>query len=598
MLCTGVVVLLLETYDTSRRSRHVDNVETRVDLPRQWSDHVNHWTKNEIPQTLNHARKIEIPSRSEIEISSRSENNVLVERLDYPEHHMATDHQPAPRMVRNSVNDITGRKLASNDTVGNASAHEGRVSNIDDLPECTVTSLHSSSSGGASENELSAVYHNLDMCLSAANLTELFKTTGTLYSVARRNARRFLSTVRRVVPPEFSTKYSAPCWETVFEMRYCRMLSNTHHLHAHSIEGRLGPLPYRHFTYTIRKPLVEAMERRYSGGISSSLVCLPKVFLAGFPKCGSTYIYCLLQKLTGLVDKKHTSHQLDKEPRWWVSGGPHANHQFPHSAAELPLYLINFIASTEAELDLGFSLPIDGSPNLLFQWPRYSYKEGITNYCLVPAVLPQILPNAKYVVVLRNPVDMLYSAFWFSFSTFNVKLSRDKQLQGPDTFHNKVVAMIETFRNCLDSFPIDKCMEELCPQVAVQSGVPHAYGRVRLEAGFYYLYIRRWLSIVPRNQFFIFTIEELRGNTSLSHMANKLSNFLGLGLHVDSDAALRNTRDSTECDNVQSQYDYHHDPLLQMRDDTKEILNNFFMPYNAELAKLLGDDKFLWLRKS
>ena len=587
VLCIALVALLLESYETSSRGRHVDNVEARVDVLGQWSDRIHHWTKTGSLQALKDASKVE----SQL----KSETNALGERADYQELRTATSRKPAPGLARNSVNDITGRKLSSNDTVGNASAQRGGAPSIGDLPECTVKSPYTGGGGGASDDELSAVYHNLDRCLFAANLTQLFKTTGMLYSVARNNARRFLSTVRGVVPAEFNSEYSAPCWETVFEMRYCRMLSNTYNFPLRSIEGRLGPLPYRYFTYAIRKPLVEAMERRYSGGISSSLVCLPKVFLAGFPKCGSTYIYCLLQKLTGLVDTQHASHQLDKEPRWWVSGGPHSNHQFPHSAVELTLYLINFIASAEAELDLGFSLPVDGSPNLLFQWPRYSHMEGITNYCLVPAVLPQVLPNAKYIVVLRNPVDMLYSAFWFSFSTYNVKLNRDKQLQGPGAFHNKAMEKIAIFKNCSNFLPIDKCMEELCPKVAGQSGMPNPYGRVRLEAGFYYLYIRRWLSVVPRKQFFVFTIEELQENASLSRMANKLSDFLGLGLHVHSDDALRNTQDSTGCDNVQSQYDYHHDPLLQMRDDTRELLNNFFMPYNMELAKLLEDDKFLWL---
>ena len=40
--------------------------------------------------------------------------------------------------------------------------------------------------------------------------------------------------------------------------------------------------------------------------------------------------------------------------------------------------------------------------------------------------------------------------------------------------------------------------------------------------------------------------------------------------------------------------DYKHDPRLQMREDTRQILEEFFQPYNQMLAELLGDDKFLW----
>ena len=46
--------------------------------------------------------------------------------------------------------------------------------------------------------------------------------------------------------------------------------------------------------------------------------------------------------------------------------------------------------------------------------------------------------------------------------------------------------------------------------------------------------------------------------------------------------------------NTQHSIDYKHDPRLKMREDTKQILEEFLQPYNKMLADLLGDDKFLW----
>jgi len=40
--------------------------------------------------------------------------------------------------------------------------------------------------------------------------------------------------------------------------------------------------------------------------------------------------------------------------------------------------------------------------------------------------------------------------------------------------------------------------------------------------------------------------------------------------------------------------DYHHNPQLVMRNDTKELLLHFLKPYNKKLAELVGDQKFLW----
>lgn len=39
----------------------------------------------------------------------------------------------------------------------------------------------------------------------------------------------------------------------------------------------------------------------------------------------------------------------------------------------------------------------------------------------------------------------------------------------------------------------------------------------------------------------------------------------------------------------------HQNSSMTMWDKTKKILDDFYQPYNAELADLLGDNKFLWL---
>ena len=57
---------------------------------------------------------------------------------------------------------------------------------------------------------------------------------------------------------------------------------------------------------------------------------------------------------------------------------------------------------------------------------------------------------------------------------------------------------------------------------------------------------------------------------------------------IDLDTDLRCNEDS------QHVIDYKSDPRLKMREDTKQILVQFFLPYNQLLAELLGDDKFLW----
>ena len=469
-------------------------------------------------------------------------------------------------------------------------------SNIDNLPQCTIpfTPTHKRYEA-VSKSEQSTVYSNLEKCLSAANLTQYFKDTDW-YSKAMDNALKFISTLREIIPAQFSRSFQTPCWETSFNLRYCRAATSPHSTEYRlALEGEVGSMSFKSFAYTLRTPLMSALLRKYPEDISSSLVCLPKVFLAGFPKCGSSYVYCLLEKLAGIVDSSHHMHHLEKEPHFWVPSGPSTNHAFVHHPSDFAHYLMNFLPAVEAEIESGFSLPVDGSPNLMFQWPRYVMDEGIVNYCLVPAVLPQVLPDSRYIVVMRDPVDALYSAFWFSCSTLNIDLNREQQLQAPALFHERVVHKIDIFNGCLHQLPIDKCMEDIFVDLV---GINKQCGRVRLELAFYHLYIRRWLAIVPREQFLFLTIEELKSQGGLGNVANRILRFLGFGVHVESEETLRNStssqEDSTFCNNVQTRYDYHHDPLLMMRDDTRKILRTLFEPYNKELAKLLRDDRYLW----
>ena len=437
---------------------------------------------------------------------------------------------------------------------------------------------------GDVNDEVTAVLHNLVRCLSAANLTSYF-IQNDLLSRAKSNAQQFIASLRKSIPTEFTSTYSSPCWDIRLDMKTCGSENDLPcSFPWFGVEGHFGTQSYKLLLFSVDLHLFSALKNHYPVGFSSSLVCLPKVFLAGFPKCGSSYVYCLLQKLAG-----HRQ-SLIKEPHFWVPRGPFETHRFPHDDKDLTMYLVNFQPSVEVEKESSFSLPIDGSPNLLFQWPQYGLHEGIVNYCLVPAVLPQVLPESKFIVVMRNPVDMLYSAFWFSCSDRAVDLSRNDQLQMPHRFHKRALTKINMFKNCTHSAPVDKCMDNIFTKL---NNSKKDCGRIRLEVGFYYLHIRKWLAVVPRKQFLFLTTEELK---SPRNVEMKIFDFLDVGLHLHPQQG--NAQDQNFCKNIQKTYDYHHDPELKMKDVTRKILTMFFKPYNRKLAALLHDDKYLWAHET
>ena len=441
---------------------------------------------------------------------------------------------------------------------------------------------HNSESSPWRQNrqEVIQVRENLQKCLEAAELTQYFEKMNYI-STSNKNAALFLMRVRDVVPASFSASHgNTSCWKSQFDLSLCT---------DRVIEGHINHHPYAFSGHLLTPELQRVLHYSYAGKVSSHVTCLPSVFVAGFPKCGSSFVYCLIRRLYQYKMWKFLVTQPEKEPHFWVPGGPVYHHHKPHNLGDISRYMLNFIPRLVGNHSVSF--PIDASPNTMFQWPRYSTHESLENYCLVPSILPIILPHTKYVVVLRDPITMLYSAFWFSTSTFCPTLSRSNQVLAPDDFHLKVVRKINAFNICRRSKPVDACLEVLYPPVRGYLSYATALcGRVRLEVGFYYHYIRRWLAVIPRKQFLFLTTDEL--GDAFHGVSQQLSDFLGLGL--DMRRPIATTEDDSNCKNVQSMFDYRKDPQLQMRDKTRKLLYEFFDPMNRKLAELLQDSKFHW----
>ena len=462
------------------------------------------------------------------------------------------------------------------------------------IPHCMVSveSNHPSWStqSDLDYSEMQLVIKNLDKCLEAAELTEYFKKE-KYTRIAVRNAATLLSMMRSVIPTNFSAVHTnISCWKSEFDLHLCsrRFRGANQDL---SFEGHINNITF-HMPHTTAPYQLKQILRSYNNQLRSSRVCMPSVFVAGFPKCGSSFVYCLVRNLANLANGKYQINHTNKEPHFWVPVGPYFHHRVSPRYSDIAKYVVNYYSaaqSVQLKQTNEFSLLIDGSPNLIFQWPRYSQHENLENYCLVPAVMPLILPNNKYIVTLRDPVTMLYSAYWFSNSYNCPSLQRAEQERGPHIFHDKVVQKIQLYENCTLHKPVEVCLMVIFPQIEKPTSYRNGKcSRVRLEVGFYYYYIRRWLAVIPRDRFLFVTVEEMSRN--FTNVARKISKFLGLKI----DEKLHAYIPPKSCKNVQKRYDYRHDTALQMRSDTKKLLYDFFDPFNQKLADFLQDSRYRW----
>ena len=72
-----------------------------------------------------------------------------------------------------------------------------------------------------------------------------------------------------------------------------------------------------------------------------------------------------------------------------------------------------------------------------------------------------IAPRFKvyiFVMLMRNPVSILYSAFWFSCTTLGYNLDTIKFI-GADIFHDRITKKIAILNHCIEEGrPLDKCV--------------------------------------------------------------------------------------------------------------------------------------------
>ena len=467
------------------------------------------------------------------------------------------------------------------------------------LIQATNSIVEAPNTSSTLDQELRKVLNNIDRCLDATNL----KRIAHLEATAKKNAALYLKEYRKVIPREsyfLHSNCSSHCWATNYDVER----------QGDKVKGHIGNTSFQEDVKDVRKFALNILHREFYNKFTSKVVCLPEIFLAGFPKCGSSFLWCFMNRL---VQSENV--HAEKEPHFWIDGGAYKHFRKP-TASDFGEYILNF-ANGITRVDKGRCasrgvLLMDGSPNLMFNWPRFDMEDvELANYCLIPSTLPHFLPAAKFIVVMRNPIKMLYSAFWFSCTMYGIKLSPDIQLKGPTLFHDRIDRKISLFIDCMrdkdnphpcsvnDSnynsciterlHMLDECVQKISFNIFGE--VMPKCGRSRVAMGIYFAHIRKWLSVVPREKFLFLTLEELIEDPF--EAARTISRFLGYKQSVKD--IQNSVHFASLCnENSQNSINYKTNPKLHMRTDTRNMLETFYRPFNEHLANLLQNSKFLW----
>lgn len=249
---------------------------------------------------------------------------------------------------------------------------------------------------------------------------------------------------------------------------------------------------------------------------------LPGFLLIGGAKCGTTSLYDWLSSHPGIL---------------------------PASEKEVHFFDYNFFRGEDwyrshfaRARDAGGCVTGDGSVSYLsHRW--------------APARAARVLPDAKLILVLRNPVERAYSQY---------RMSRWEKLETCESFEEAIAWEAERLRPELERIERDPRYNSL------GFGVWSYLARSR-----YAEHLERWLDLFPREQFLVLRAEDMFANP---HGAlERIDDFLGLPPHRP--AQLSHLLDGGT-----------HAPMAE---ETRERLTAYFRPHNERLRELTGID-FGW----
>ena len=381
----------------------------------------------------------------------------------------------------------------------------------------------------------------------------------TLANISNK-ASVFLSAVRSIVPSRFSTYYRSPCWNA--DVMITRSVQDAI-LHFLKPEGN-QELPKQYVTRMAHSML-------YSVGLRpKTFFCLPRFFIAGFPKSGTTSLDHALRSHPQIAGP------LGKELHWWTRiryiGEPGYNSDYAQLA--VMNYLLNFHKASKQIGEHTKNITYDGSQSTLWDSNFFVHHQ---DYCAMPAVLSRVLPNAKFIVLMRNPVTRLYSHYLYSCTRSYGVLPKRMWQYAAANFHREVVADVEHFRECLKKRSLYECVNDNRFRSNTCGGVG-----AKMTVGLYHVHLSKWLQFYQKKQFLFLRMEDI--STDPHSLVTKITDFLGVAPVSPSQAEQWFSKRV----NVQN------GGSTKMRKETRELLEQFYRPYNAMLAELTGDSRFKW----
>ena len=205
-----------------------------------------------------------------------------------------------------------------------------------------------------------------------------------------------------------------------------------------------------------------------------NLFCLPRVLIAGFPKCATSSLYYMMIKHPQIARPRMKEQHIFRDS--FLS----TDIKLPHKQIQMLYYLYHFEKASHEILMNPDHLTIDGSTTTIVPGLYVPYYQ-VEDMCITPRMVTKMIPNAKYIIMMRNPSDRLYSDYWYLCGKFSWKNGKTVNIpteylkNATRDFHQMTSKMISSFNRCIQTESVFECVRLAgmcsCCRFATPSGV-------------------------------------------------------------------------------------------------------------------------------
>lgn len=373
-----------------------------------------------------------------------------------------------------------------------------------------------------------------------------------------------------VIPRKFLPSSRSPCWYEEFTGHNTSdpYLTNSYALYSKRFRATFDALRKAFWGH-----LAHAAGRHYR------LRCLPRFYIIGQPKCGTTDLYDRLRL------HPEVKFSAIKEPHWWtrkrfgiVRLRDGLRDRYPVEdyldLFDLAAHQIHRGLQAGAAGDPGRrSRIVIGEASASTMWDNNAWTFFYDNSTdgeppfLTQDFIHAFQPDARLIVMLRDPVERLYSDYLY-FASSN---------KSAEDFHEKVTEALQLFESCLLDYSLRACVYNN----SLNNAMP-----VRLQVGLYAVYLLDWLAVFHREQLLVLRLEDHASDVKST--MRRVFQFLSLGPLSEKQEALM-TR--SPASNARRPEDRSLGPMWPL---TQRLLRDFYGPFNARLAQVLADEAFAW----